>query len=111
MQINRLNSPFVSEIQLNNHEQTARQPLNQGRATDSYSRNARSAQVIDAEYVDIYSAPKPAATSSSQSVAEPDSPSLEQSTIESAPTDQRLNGYLKAPVNTPLPGSLINYYA
>ncbi len=111
MQVNGLNIPFVSDIPLNTHGQTERQTQKQSRATDSYSRNARSAQVIDAEYVDLYSAPKPTTASSSESITLTDISLSEQSTTESASTGQKLNGYLKEPVNAPLPGSLINYYA
>ncbi len=77
-------------------------------ANDSYSKNAASAQVIDAEYVDLYHPEK---------IHQQAIPSLEQFiAVEATPAEQLFahptsSKYPMQDPDTPPPGTYINYFA
>ncbi|MEA3544962.1 MAG: hypothetical protein U9R69_07050 [Thermodesulfobacteriota bacterium] len=83
-------------------------------AKDSYNKNASSAQVIDAEYVDVYH-PAPQTLQQERQelnlTLEPETGSLKQKNE----TDQNINSsvgkYKKAPVDVPRPGTYLNTFA
>ncbi len=80
-------------------------------ANDSYTKNAASAQVIDAEYVDLYASknqtpPKPQnldrLLKTVPSETKPDQQLMKQSSAAKYPQQPR---------ETPPPGTYINYFA
>ena len=81
------------------------------RANDSYEKNAASAQVIDAEYVDLYT-PKNRTPQQAQNLdilSEAEVPETEAATQSlEQPTTEKYQ--LQAP-DTPPPGTYINYFA
>ena len=91
-------------------DQTGRQQrLRQ--ANDSYSKNAASAQVIDAEYVDLYTpdSPTPQQMQSPGVIFEVESPEEKPAMqVLEQPTTEKYQ--LQHP-DTPPPGTYINYFA
>ena len=78
------------------------------RAVDSYTRQARSATVIEAEYVDdvLYSVPTSHVAIETAFVSHAGADS------SSSSTDNRLlSGYHRQPATTPLPGTYLDVFA
>jgi len=79
-------------------------------ANDSYNKNAASAQVIDAEYVDLYTSENVVPLQQKANITfEPEATSsaLEQQLSESPVTSR----YQLQEPDTPPPGTYINYFA
>ena len=79
-------------------------------ANDSYSKNAASAQVIDAEYVDLYTPEKVVTQQQNSDITfEPESPSsVSAQQLSESPVTSR---YQLQDPDTPPPGTYINYFA
>ncbi len=91
-------------------DQTGRQQRLR-RANDSYSKNAASAQVIDAEYVDLYTPDSlaPQQTQSPGIILEPES-SIEKPAMQVLEQPATEKYQLQTP-DTPPPGTYVNYFA
>jgi hypothetical protein len=83
-------------------------------ARDSYSKNGLSAQVIDAEYVDLYNPDTMALQQERQDLhltLEPDM----ASSIQRPETGQKINSivskYQMTPIDAPPPGTYLNIFA
>jgi len=80
-------------------------------ANDCYTKNAASAQVIDAEYVDLYSAKnrtpqQPQNLDSRLKTEAPETKLVPQLLEQSTATN-----YPQQPSETPPPGTYVNYFA
>ncbi|MEA3363263.1 MAG: hypothetical protein U9Q61_08370 [Thermodesulfobacteriota bacterium] len=83
-------------------------------AKDSYSKNAASAQVIDAEYVDLYNPDTVALQQECQDLnltLEPET-ALPPKESETDPNiNSIINKYQMAPLDIPHPGTYLNIFA
>jgi hypothetical protein len=95
----------TASIPVQNDYQPTPQRLNQ--AADSYSRSSRTAQILEAEYVDNY----PAQTATQIKATSSSNPVILNTETPQKPSSQTL-AYYNQPVNDgPLPGSLLNIFA
>ena len=112
MHISRLNStPRTWTEPVNNGEKQQRRIR---QAEDSYSRNAADAQVIDAEYVELYSPGKNSLQGERQTL----DLALEPQTKDKALAQKAypaisspVNRYQLMPLDTPPPGTYLNIFA
>ena len=83
-------------------------------ARDSYNKNAASAQVIEAEYVDLYSPDTKALQQENQDLDLTLEPKMVSQTQEPE-TNQNINSivnkYQMKPVDVPHPGTYLNIFA
>jgi len=83
-------------------------------ARDSYNKNAASAQVIEAEYVDVYH-PAPQTLQQERQelnlTLEPEIGSPKQKTETDLINNSIVGKYIKAPVDVPRPGTYVNIFA
>ena len=82
-------------------------------AQDSYSKNAASAEIIDAEYVDLYSSEAKTFQQEKlalhQTLDSGAAPSQQKSAISH--NSSAFNRYQIGPADTPLPGTYLNIFA
>ena len=110
-----LNQPKLStpDFSTSSADQASKQQRIQ-QAGDSYRKNAASAQVIDAEYVELYSPDTKALPQERQDLyltLEPE----RVSPLQEPETNQNINSifskYQMKPVDVPHPGTYINIFA
>jgi hypothetical protein len=83
-------------------------------AKDSYSKNAASAQIIDAEYVELYSPENKIFQQENQKLHQTLEPGASSTQQEYAPVkkdNSSFSRYQMTPVDTPLPGTYLNIFA
>ena len=93
--------------------QTGRQ-LRSHQAEDSYNKNSAAAQVIDAEYVDVYSPDSKILHKKRQDIHTPLRPEIiipTQKLTMSQKTNPIASKYETTPVDVPTPGTYLNIFA
>ncbi len=83
-------------------------------ARDSYNKNAASAEVIEAEYVDLYTIDTKDLRQEHQNLhltLEPEMVSQAQGSEIDQNIDSILNRYQTKPIDMPLPGTYLNIFA
>jgi len=101
-------TPGASSVNQAAKQQTIQQ------AKDSYSKGAASAQVIDAEYVDLYSSDTQPFQQDKQDLLlalEPEFTSPPQPVETGQKNNSIVSKYQMAPVDTPPPGTYLNIFA
>ncbi len=83
-------------------------------AKDSYSKNAASSQIIDAEYVDLYTSDTNAFQQENQNLhltLEPEVATQQQRFETGQKISSIFSKYQMAPVDAPPPGTYLNIFA
>ena len=121
MVIMRIDNSYISEqpklTATNSASFSANQAPSQQKikqAKDSYTQNATSAQVIDAEYVDLYNQETRVFKQENQSqhlTLETDATSPQQKFESGQDMNSVLSRYQMAPIDTPPPGTYLNIFA